>query len=145
MTAFELDNYCNYVLTSKNIESAFEAKLSLKEKGKEIKESQSESEDELEKSSDSDLKVVETLLARKYSRGKGKYKGEVPLIYFHVRKLVILLLDAQTSKSRMKRKVTNGMARKISNYSRTKVRKHVLWLKTLRILTIVKMKLFTLL
>ena len=34
LTTFELDNYDNYVPTSKNIESAFEAKLSLKEKGK---------------------------------------------------------------------------------------------------------------
>ena len=31
---FELDNYDNYVPVSKNIESAFEAKLSLKEKSK---------------------------------------------------------------------------------------------------------------
>ena len=38
LTAFELDNFDNYVPTSKNIESAFEAKLSLKEKGKEIKD-----------------------------------------------------------------------------------------------------------
>ena len=38
LTNFELDNYDNYVPASKNIESAFEAKLSLKEKGKKIKE-----------------------------------------------------------------------------------------------------------
>ncbi|MDF3675370.1 hypothetical protein, partial [Enterobacter hormaechei] len=29
-----------------------------------------------------DLEVVEALLARKYSKGRGKYKGKVPLIYF---------------------------------------------------------------
>ncbi|MDF3675411.1 hypothetical protein [Enterobacter hormaechei] len=29
-----------------------------------------------------DLEVVKALLARKYSRGKGKYKGKVPLICF---------------------------------------------------------------
>ena len=79
---FELDNYDNYVPASKNIESAFEAKLSLKEKGKKIKEIQSRSEEESEKSFDSDLEVVEALLTRKYSRGRGKYKGKVPLIYF---------------------------------------------------------------
>ena len=33
LIAFELDNFDNYVPTSKNIESAFEAKLSLKKKG----------------------------------------------------------------------------------------------------------------
>ena len=40
LTTFKLDNYDNYVLASKSIESAFEAKLSLKEKGKKMKESQ---------------------------------------------------------------------------------------------------------
>ena len=38
LTYFELDNYDNYVPSSKNIESAFEAKLSFKEKGKIIKD-----------------------------------------------------------------------------------------------------------
>ena len=37
LIAFELDNYENYVPTSKNIELAFEAKLSPK-KGKKIKD-----------------------------------------------------------------------------------------------------------
>ena len=37
LTAFELDNFDNYVLVSKGIESTFEAKLSLKEKGKKVK------------------------------------------------------------------------------------------------------------
>lgn len=78
LTAFELDNYDNYVPTSKNIELAFEAKLSLK-KGKKIR---LESEEESEESSDSDLEVIEALLAKKYSRGRGKYKGKTPLIYF---------------------------------------------------------------
>ena len=82
LTAFELDNYDNYVPTSKNIESAFEAKLSLKEKGKKIKDTQLESEEELEESSDSNLEVFEALLAKKYSRGRGKYKGKIPLIFF---------------------------------------------------------------
>lgn len=39
LTTFELNNFDNYVLASKSIESAFEAKLSLKEKGKKKKES----------------------------------------------------------------------------------------------------------
>jgi hypothetical protein len=34
LTSFELDNFYNYVPTSKNIDSAFEAKLSLKKKTK---------------------------------------------------------------------------------------------------------------
>ena len=34
LIAFELDNYDNYVPNSRNLESSFEAKLSLKKKGK---------------------------------------------------------------------------------------------------------------
>ena len=37
LVAFKLDNFDNYVLSSKSIELAFEAKLSLKEKGKKVK------------------------------------------------------------------------------------------------------------
>ena len=33
------------------------------------------------KSSNSDLEVVEALLARKYSKCREKYKGNIPLIY----------------------------------------------------------------
>ena len=55
-------------------------------------------------------------------------------------KLVILSLGAQTKRAKMRRKVTSAMVRRISkitNHSRTKVRKLVLWL---RILIIVKMR-----
>ena len=38
LIGFELDNYDNYVPVSKNIESTFEAKLSLKEKRKKSKD-----------------------------------------------------------------------------------------------------------
>lgn len=82
LTAFELDNFDNYVPGSKNIESTFEAKLSLKEKGEKIKHNQSESEEETKESLDSDLEIVEALLANKYSKSRAKYKGKIPLIYF---------------------------------------------------------------
>ena len=82
LTTFELDNFDNYVPASKNIESAFEAKLSLKDKGKKIKDNQSKSEEKTEESSNSDLEVVEALLAKKYSKSRGKYKGKISLIYF---------------------------------------------------------------
>ena len=45
-TAFKLDSFDNYVPASKKIESAFEVKLSLKEKGKKIKNIQLDSEEE---------------------------------------------------------------------------------------------------
>ena len=82
LIAFELDNYDNYVPSSKGIESAFEAKLSLKKKSKKSKANQSGSEQEIEEIFDSDLEVFEDLLAKKYSKGRGKYKGKIPLIYF---------------------------------------------------------------
>ena len=79
LTSFELDIFDNYVSASKNVESNFEAILSLKVKGKKIKENQLDSEEEIEEILDSDLEVVEALLAKKYSRSRGKYKGKVPL------------------------------------------------------------------
>ena len=84
LIAFELDNYENYVLVSRNIESTFKAKLSIKEKGKKLKYSQSRSEEDgsSEEISNSDLEVVESLLAMKCSKGRGKYKGKFPLIFF---------------------------------------------------------------
>ena len=65
LTTFELDNFDKYVPTQKSIESTFEAKVSLKEKGKKMKDIQLDSEDELEESSDSDLEEFEALLAKK--------------------------------------------------------------------------------
>ena len=47
---------------------AFEAKLSLKEKSKKSKAIQSGSEEETEEISDSDLEIVEALLAKKFLR-----------------------------------------------------------------------------
>ena len=55
LIAFELDNYNKYVRISKNIESKFEAKLSLKEKSKKSKANQSGSEEEIKESYNSDL------------------------------------------------------------------------------------------
>ena len=79
LTTFELDNYDNYVPSSKNFESTFKAKLSLKDHGKKSKATSLESE-ETKESSDSDLEVVEALLAKKYLKNRGKYKGKIPLI-----------------------------------------------------------------
>ena len=79
LTTFVLHNYDNYVLSSKGIESTFEAKLSLKKKGGKLKDKQYNSEDE-EKSYDIDLEVIEFLLSRKYPKGRRKYKGKFSLI-----------------------------------------------------------------
>ena len=132
LIAFELDSFDNYVPTSKNIESAFEAKLSLKEKGKKIKENQSDSEEETKESLNSDLEVFEALLAKKYSRSRGKYKGKIPLIYFSCEEASHIVVRCQTKIVRMKRRVTSTKEKRISkvtNHTRTKVRKLALWLR----------------
>ena len=110
LTAFELDNFDNYVPSSKSIESAFEAKLSFKEKGKKVKEIQSDSEEESEESLDSDFEVVEALLARKYSRGRGKYKGKVPLIHFSCEEIshIVARFPNKESKDEKKGHKCNG-------------------------------------
>ena len=82
LTVFELDNYDNYVPSSKNIEFVFKAKLSLKEQCKKSKATQSKSEEESKESLDIDLEAIEALLAKRYPKGKAKYKGKIPLIYF---------------------------------------------------------------
>lgn len=46
LIAVELDNFDNYVPASKNIKSAFEANVLLKEKGKKNKDIQLDSEEE---------------------------------------------------------------------------------------------------
>ena len=148
LTAFELDNFDNYVPSSKSIESTFEAKLSFKEKGKKVREIQLDSEEESERSSDSDIEVVKAVLAKKYSRSRGKYKGKVPLIYFSCEEIGHIVTRCPNKENKMRRKVTSAMTRRISevtNLSRTKVIRHVLWLNILKIQIVVKMKLFTLL
>ena len=80
LTTFELDNYDNYVPSSSNLEYAFKAKLSLKKKAKRSKGNQYESEEE--DSFDSDLETTKALVAIRYPKGKGKYRGKIPLIYF---------------------------------------------------------------
>lgn len=80
LTTFELDNFDNYVPNSSNLESTFQKKLSLKKKVTKSKSKNSDSEDE-DGSSD-DLEFIEALLARRFPKGKGKYKGKIPLIFF---------------------------------------------------------------
>ena len=41
-----------------------------------------ESEEETKEILDSGLEIVESLLTKKYSRSKGRFKGKIPLIFF---------------------------------------------------------------
>ena len=84
LTAFELSNFDNY--RPENLESAFKAKLLLKDtkdvkpkkKKRKIKYASSDSN-----TNEEDVEQLEALLARRFHRGKGKFKGKLPIIYFN--------------------------------------------------------------
>ena len=82
ITAFELSNFDNY--KTKNIESTFKDKLSLKEldeKKKEKKEIKYVSNDS--DIDEEDVDQLEALLARRFHRDKGNFKGKLPIICFN--------------------------------------------------------------
>ena len=81
LTTFELDNFDNYAPNSSNLKSTFQAKLSLKKKAANSKRKRSDSEDE--DNFDDDLEVIESLLARRFPKGKAKYKCKIALIFFY--------------------------------------------------------------
>ena len=80
LTTFELSNFDNF--KSENVESTFKTKLSLKEpnekKKKKVKYVSSDSDRDEE-----DLEQLEALLARRFHRGKGKFKGKLPIMCFN--------------------------------------------------------------
>lgn len=80
LTAFELDNFDNFSPNPRNLESIFKAKLTLDRRGENSKGKQiaSEEEDDTEE----DLEIIESLLPRRLPKGKGKFKGKIPLIFF---------------------------------------------------------------
>ena len=83
ITAFELSNFDNY--KPKSLESAFKAKLLLKDsdekkqrKNRRIKHASRDSDTEEE-----DVEQLEALPVRRFHRGKGKFKGKLPIICFN--------------------------------------------------------------
>ena len=85
--------------------------------------------------SDDETNELEAMIARRFGRGKGKCKGKLPIIYFHATRLVILLLDILTKKTRMKGRKENTKEEEITKTSRRtrntrkKVRKLIILLK----------------
>ena len=84
LTAFELSNFDNY--KPKNLESSFKAKMTLKDteevkskkknrKGKHVSSDNSRDEEDVEQ--------LEALLAKRFHRGKDKFKGKLPIICFN--------------------------------------------------------------
>lgn len=81
IVAFELSNFDTYSPSS--VECPLKSQLTLdgSKSKKMIKYVDNDSE------SDDDLVDLEVLLARRLSRGKGKYKGKLPIIYFTCNKI----------------------------------------------------------
>ena len=84
LTTFELSNFDNY--KPDNFESAFKAKMTVRDteevqtkkkngKGKHVSSDSSTDED--------DVDQLEALLARRFHRGRGKFKGKLPIICFN--------------------------------------------------------------
>lgn len=83
LTTFEMSNFGNY--TPATIESSFKSQLVLrKRKGKHVKSDSDSSND--------DIDELEAQIAKIFGRGRGKYKGKLPIICFSCKRLVILLL-----------------------------------------------------
>ena len=83
LTTFELSNFDNY--KPESLESAFKAKLLLKDsdekkqkKRRKIKYVSSDSDIDEE-----DIEQLEAILERRFHRGKGKFKGKLPIICFN--------------------------------------------------------------
>ena len=84
ITTFELSNFDNY--KQENIESTFKAKLSLKD-SKEIRKKKKKSKIKYasndNNTDEEDIEQLEALLARRFHRGKGNFKGKLPIICFN--------------------------------------------------------------
>ena len=75
LTNFEISNFDNYTLAT--IESSFKSQLILrKRKDKHVKSDSDTFYNELDE--------LEALIAKIFGRGRGKYKGKLPIIYFFV-------------------------------------------------------------
>ena len=83
LTAFELSNFDNY--RPDNVESSFKAKLSLKDtkKVKSKKERKKKYVSSDSSTDEEDVEQLEALLARRFHRGKGKFKGKLPIVCFN--------------------------------------------------------------
>ena len=79
---FELEKFDNN-LPSRSIETIFKAKLTIddsKDRKNQRKMKYSDSECD---TNDEDIEELEALLAKRFHRGKGKYKGKMPIICFN--------------------------------------------------------------
>ena len=84
LIAFELSNFDNYKL--ENFESTFKSKMRIKD-NKEVKTMKKSGKGKYVSSdistNEDDVDQLQALLARRFLRGKGKFKGKLSIIYFN--------------------------------------------------------------
>src|SRR5271156_3622182 len=78
---FEMNNFDNSVLPS--LESTFKASMRISKSS----QRHSSRRDSESKSEEEDLDEIEALMVRRMQRGKGKYKGKLPLVCFNCKKI----------------------------------------------------------
>src|SRR5271156_46817 len=81
LISFEMNNFDNSVLP--NLESAFKSSIRISKSSHRHtsrRDSESESEEE-------DIDEIEALMDRRTQRGKGKYKGKLPLVCFNCKEI----------------------------------------------------------
>ena len=76
LTSFELSNYDNF--KPENVETSFKSKMSLKEPNEKKKKTKYVSSDS--DTNEKDVDHLEALLARRFHRGKGKFKCKLPIM-----------------------------------------------------------------
>ena len=114
LTAFELDNFDNH-LPSESIETAFNAKLTIddsKDRKKKRKKKYDDSDSDID---DEDIEELEALLAKRFHRGKGKYKGKMPIIYFNSHEVGHIVVRCLEKKNRDEKYRDKYKSRKVDD------------------------------
>ena len=78
LTTFELDNFDN--ISSRNIETTLNVKLNIDDSNDRKKKNKKKYVDSDSDTDVEDIEELEILLAKRFHRGKGKYKGKMPII-----------------------------------------------------------------
>ena len=81
LASFGLDNFVNH--PSENIETTFNAKLTIDDSKDRYKKKKKQHVDNDNNRYDEDIEELKALLAKRFHRGKGKYKGKMPIICFN--------------------------------------------------------------
>ena len=97
LKTFELDNFDN--VSFESVETTFKAKLTISD-SKDRKKKMNKYGDSDSDINDEDIDELEALLARRFHRGKGKYKGNMPIICFNCHEVDYIAARCPKKKNR---------------------------------------------